>query len=199
MNLIHLKEKMKEYYCSENDNKEEKKFRKKVLNKKLEEKNSNTTLRFYEEKLNQISLNLNSEIIDTSVTFYPSYKFKIPLHIEKIKTFHFVKEIYVSVSNLEKFYTAFIVNSVAEKFKIENKTKYHLYKPLILSEGMDEHHELLARLKNEIEKHWEDYSFINIKRLLGHIDVVSIAYTTNKNNLFNALFGSFDPSNYKLV
>ncbi|MFK7771422.1 MAG: hypothetical protein AB8F94_04750 [Saprospiraceae bacterium] len=110
-----------------------------------------------------------------------------------------VKEFHIWISNLEKIYTVFETDVVIEKFNIGGKPKFKLYHPIIFSEGTDDTAEDLVKIKKSVESNWSGYSFINIKPLMGIIDIEPITYTSERNNLFHAYFGSFSPNAYKII
>ncbi len=196
---LELRNKVTQYYSIENDSEEVKKQKKDFVRKILDKQLPTITSKKYKDKIKKISAELNLEVLDSTVTFHPSFKLSIVISRKKIEHFIIVKEFCIWISNIENIYTVYEINSLGEKFNIRKKSKYILYDPIIFSDGTDDTVSDLEKIKKSIESNWTGYSFVNIKTLRGTIDIEWITYTTEKNNLFHAYFGSFSPNAYKIV
>lgn len=197
--ILELRDKAAQYYPIENDSEEVKKQKKDFVRKILDKQLPTITSKEYKDKIRKISEEINLEVLDSTVTFHPSFKLTILISRREIEHLFLVKEFCVWISNIENVYTIYEINGLGEKFNIENKSKYIFYNPVIFSEGTDDTKENLEKIKKSIESNWPGYSFVNIKSLKGTLDIDWITYTTEKNNLFHAYFGSFSPNSYKFI
>lgn len=200
MNYVQIKKDLKKYHWNDSDNSDEIKLKEKKRKELFDNKNSIQKQSKFNELIQSISLKIDKTILNNTVTYLPSFSFRITLCTDVYKDYRFLEEYFFYISIFSNIYTGFYIKTIFDKIHLQNKTKRVSYKPTILRGSINSYSKEFEISKLSIENSFPDFHFLGTDKYFLPFDADNITYTTaHESCLFHGLFADLKKKNYQII